>query len=239
MPSLSIYEALRAPGERGIALLRGLAGGAPPAAVALRRKLWEESGVLADTVSTSVLKLSLRPVADGPRKRALRDAADRGDPVHLAPWDLRRVDVTLGRGRVLVVENPSVLESFAVRHGGRFAVVCTAGWPAAVAVGLLDRLAVPLAYHGDIDWRGPRSAAGSSNVEACSPGGCRQLMTWLRPAAGGSRVDEAGTPWDPAVAAAMHERGLAVHEEQVVDALLDEWSGASSARRRHSRRAPS
>ena len=61
-------------------------------------ELWEESGVLADTVSTSVLTLGLRPRAAGPREQALRDAADRGDPVHLTPWDLRRVDVALGRG---------------------------------------------------------------------------------------------------------------------------------------------
>lgn len=67
-------------------VLRGRAGGAPPATAALRRKLWEESGVLADTVSTSVLTLGLRPLGSGPRAQALRDAADRGDPVHLTPW---------------------------------------------------------------------------------------------------------------------------------------------------------
>jgi hypothetical protein len=33
------------------------------------------------------------------------------------------------------------------------------------------------------------------------------------------------TPWDPALGAAMRERGVAVHEEQVVDALLTDWSG--------------
>ncbi len=41
-----------------------------------------------------------------------------------------------------------VLQAFALRHEGRFAVVCTAGWPAHVALELLDRLGAPLAYHG-------------------------------------------------------------------------------------------
>jgi len=36
---------------------------------------------------------------------------------------------------------------------------------------------------------------------------------------------EVATPWDQAPGAAMRERGVAVHEEQVVDAVLAEWSG--------------
>jgi hypothetical protein len=33
---------------------------------------------------------------------------------------------------------------------------------------------------------------------------------------------EVATPWDPAPKATMRERGIAVHEEQVVDPLLVE-----------------
>jgi hypothetical protein len=33
----------------------------------------------------------------------------------------------------------------------------------------------------------------------------------------------AATPWEPALADAMHERGVAVHEEQVVEGLLSAW----------------
>ena len=206
-------------------VLRALAGGAPLATPDLRRKTWKEFGVLADTVSTSVLTLGLRPLASGAREQSLRDAADRGDPVHLTPWDLRRLDVALGAGRVLVVENPSVLESFAVRHGGRFAVVCTAGWPAAVALELLDRLGVPLDYHGDFDWRGVEICNWLIERRGVQP--WRMSAADYLAAAGGGPLTgrEAATPWDPALAAAMLERGLAVHEEQVVDVLLAEWSG--------------
>lgn len=206
-------------------VLRGLAGGSVPATAALRRKQWEESGVLADTVSTSVLTLGLRPVVAGPREQALRDAADRGDPVHLTPWDLRRLDVALGTGRVLVVENPSVLESFATRHGGRFAVVCTAGWPAAVALDLLGRLGVPLAYHGDFDWRGVEICNWLISSRFVEPWRMSAADYLAAPGGGPLTGREVATPWDPALATAMRERGHAVHEEQMVDVLLAEWHG--------------
>ena len=204
-------------------VLRSLVGGAPPATVALRRRLWEESGVLADTVSTSVLTLGLRPSAAGPREQALRAAADRGDPVHLTPWDLRRLDVAQSSGRVLVVENPSVLESFAARHGGRFAVVCTAGWPAAVALDLLDPLSVPLAYHGDFDWRGVEICSWLISRRSVEP--WRMSAADYLAASGGGPLAgrEVATPWAPELSVAMRDRGVAVHEEQVVEVLLRAW----------------
>lgn len=206
-------------------VLRGLAGGSVPATAAQRRALWEESGVVADTVSTSVLTLGLRPAADGPREQALRDAADRGDPVHLTPWDLRRVDVAIAGGRVLVVENPSVLESFAGRHGGRFAVVCAAGWPAAVALDLLDRLGVPLDYHGDFDWRGVEICSWLIERRGVQPWRMSAADYLAAPGGGPLTGREVATPWDPALAAVMQERGVAVHEEQLVDVMLADRSG--------------
>ncbi len=204
-------------------VLRGLSDGELPATPALRRRLWEDVGVLADTVSTTVLTLGLKPAARGPREQALHEAAERGDPVHLTAWDLRRIDIAQGGGPVLVVENPAVLESFATEHGGRFAVVCTAGWPAAVALDLLDRLAVPLRYHGDFDWRG---------VEICSWLVARRgVRPWrmsasdylAAPSGAALTGREVPTPWDPELAVAMHERGTAVHEEQLVAGLLAGW----------------
>ena len=94
-----------------------------------------------------------------------------------------------------MVENPSVLESFAVRHGGALPVVCTAGWPAAVALDLLDRLGVPLDYHGDFDWRGVEICTGSLNAEVCVP--------WRMPAADYLAAVGGG----PLTAEAAHSRG--------------------------------
>ncbi len=199
-------------------VLRGVNGGVLPATAAERRALWESVGVQADSVSTSVLTLGLRPRAGGP----LVDAAERGDPVHLTPWDLQRRDISVS-GPVLVVENPSLLEAFALRHGGRFAVVCTAGWPAHVALNLLTRLDAALSYHGDLDWRG---------VEICSWLVARQgVRPWqmtaeayLAAPGGGSLTGRpTATPWEPRLAQVMAERGVAVHEEQVVNVLLADW----------------
>lgn len=201
-------------------VLRGLTGGPLPPTAAARREVWASVGVQSDSVSTSVLTLGLRPLAGGP----LLAAADRGDPVHLTPWDLARRDPRVTE-RVLVVENPSVLEAFALAHGGRFAVVCTAGWPAHVALDLLDRLGAPLAYHGDLDWRGVEICAWL--VERCGVRPWRMTVPDYLAAPGGGPLSgrEVTTPWEPDLAPAMARRGVAVHEEQVVAELLGAWAG--------------
>lgn len=199
-------------------VLRGLHPGALPSTAAGRRALWEEAGVLADTVSTSVLTLGLRPLESS----WLDAAADRGDPVHLTEWHLRRLDLRVA-GPVLVVENPSVLEAFAVAGRGA-AVVCTSGWPAPVAVALLRRLAAPLAYHGDFDWPGVRIAGWLADQAQVTP--WRMTATHYLSAPGGEPLTgtAAPTPWDPGLAEAMQDRGTAVHEEQVVGSLLADWA---------------
>ena len=199
-------------------VLRGVGAGRLPASPAERRALWESVGVQSDSVSTSVLTLGLRPRAGGP----LLAAADRGDPVHLTPWDLQRRDVRVD-GRVLVVENPSVLEAFALRHGGRFPVVCTAGWPAHVALDLLARLDAPLSYHGDLDWRGVEICSWLVERHSVSPWRMTAEDYSAAPGGGALTGRSVATPWEPRLAQVMRERGVAVHEEQVVDALLAKW----------------
>ena len=210
-------------------VLRGLAvllQAPQPASAQERRELWERAGVLADAVSATVLTLGLRPRAAGAREDRLAAAAKLGDPVHLALWDVRRTELTLDPARpVLVCENPAVLEAFAVRHGGAHPVVCSAGWPAVVCLELLAALRVPLAYHGDFDWRGVEIAGWlGARVEA-RPWRMTAADYLAAPGGAALRGREVETPWDPALAAAMRERGLAVHEEQVLEALLTGWPG--------------
>ena len=195
-----------------------------PRSTAERRELWERAGVLADAVSSTVLTLGLRPVAGDPRAARLRSAADLGDPVHLSAWDVRRTPLALDpHVPVFVCENPAVLEAFAVRHGGTYPVVCTSGWPAAVAVALLDRLGAPLPYHGDLDWRGVEICGWL--VARCGVLPWRMTADDYLAAPGGAALKgrEVSTPWEPGLAAAMRERGLAVYEEQVVQVLLAAW----------------
>jgi uncharacterized protein (TIGR02679 family) len=98
--------------------------------------------------------------------------------------------------------------------------------PAAAQRMLLARLVeqgARLAYHGDFDWPGLRIAAvvmraygarpwrfGAEAYREHDPDGVEQALE--------------GTPatsfWDPALAQAMHERGLAIPEEAVAAKLL-------------------
>jgi uncharacterized protein (TIGR02679 family) len=210
-------------------VLRALAlaaGETPPAAPGARRALWERFGVSADTVSSTALVLGLRPRDDSAVAGRLRLAAESGDPVHVTGWDLARSQLPVPAGtRVLVCENPRVLEAVAQRCGGRLAVVCTSGMPGVVTVELLARLrdgGADLAYHGDFDWPGVAIANRMITQLGCTP--------WRMSAAdyrAGVRPDGLplqGTPvepsWDGELGAAMREHGVAVHEEAVLDTLL-------------------
>jgi uncharacterized protein (TIGR02679 family) len=198
-----------------------------PADARGRRELWERFGVVPDLVSSTVLTLGLRPAVHGPREEWLRDAADRGDPVHVTARDLRRVDVHVPAGqRVLVCENPRVLEAFADMFGAGVTVVCTSGWPAVVGVELLERLrdgGAVLRYHGDFDWPGIDIANRLIAAVGVEP--------WLMSAAhyeqavpeGGGLVlsGRATEPaWDAELGAVMRHHGIAVHEEAVLADLL-------------------
>lgn len=211
-------------------VLRGLAPDrSVPGDAAGRRALWASVGVLADTVSATVLTLGLRPVADGPPEQLLSHAARLGEPVHLTQRQLASLEPALAAGtRVLVCENPAVLEAVADRFGGTHPVVCTSGWPAPVAVELLRALGAELLYHGDLDWAGVAICAWL--VERCGVRPWRMSAEDYLAAPSGRSLQGSprDTPWDPALAAAMAERGVAVHEEHVLDELMDALVGWST-----------
>jgi len=134
--------------------------------------------------------------------------------------------------RVLVCENPRVLEAFADRYGGAFAVVCTAGWASAVACDLLHALRAELCYHGDFDWAGIEIA--NWLIAHCG------VVPWQMATAdyqaavaaasgspSGIRLDDrrVEASWDAELAAAMRAQGRPVHEEAVLTALLVAWEG--------------
>lgn len=212
----------------GALVVRALAAatGRPlPRTPADRRAVWEAAGVVGDAVSTTVLTLGLRPPGGGPAER-LRAAADAGDPVHLTGWDLDRAEVVLPPGSVvLVCENPRVLEAVAVRCGGDRAVVCTAGMPATVALRLLRALhagGAVLRYHGDFDWPGIAIANRLVDVVGVVP--WRMSADDYRKAVRPDGLPLTGAPvgpaWDPALGDVMRTTGVAVHEEAVLNVLL-------------------
>jgi len=213
----------------GQLVLRGLAlvaGTDPPGSAAGRRALWEEFGVAVDRVSVTCLTLGLRPVAAGPAERRLHLAADAGDPAHITAWDIARLDLSVAPGtKVLVCENPRVLEAVAERFRGNVPVVCGSGTPAVVVLEVLRALArsdADLRYHGDFDWPGIAIA----NRLVADVGVRPWLMSALayEAAARPHGLPLCGAPveagWDAELAPAMRARGVAVHEEAVIETLL-------------------
>ena len=197
----------------GQLVLRGLATAAgtdPPATAAARRALWERYAVSTDTVSTTCLTLGIRPTPD---------------PAHVTTWQLRRSPISIPPGAtVLVCENPRVLEAFAERHGGAARVVCTAGEPNLLTLDVLRALTgARLCYHGDFDWPGIAIANRLIHTVGVRP--WRMSATDYTAAARDGGPPLAGSPttaaWDPGLADAMANRGVAVHEEAVLDQLLD------------------
>lgn len=200
-----------------------------PATPAARRRLWERWGVLPDTVSSTCLVLGLRTRGTSSTDQRMRLAAEAGDPVHVTAWDLLRSDLTVEHGTpVLVCENPRVLEALATERGPAVAVVCTSGMPGVVTSDLLVRLrnsGAELSYHGDFDWPGIAIANRLTAQLGCRP--------WLMSAAdysAAARTDgvaldgaEVTASWDADLSPAMRERGVAVHEEAVLDRILETW----------------
>ncbi|SOC53611.1 TIGR02679 family protein [Ornithinimicrobium cerasi] len=213
-------------------LVRALAaaGGRPdvPASARGREELWAAVGVAPDLVSRTCLVLGLRVDGRAGLARRLEVAAEEGDPVHVTDWDLRRAGplVPVAGTRVLVCENPRVLEAVAERGPAGWAVVCTSGEPNLVVDQMLRGLAeagLRLRYHGDFDW------PGISLVERAI--GRYGVQPWRMSVADyldglvASAPELAGRPvepsWDVELGAAMRSHGRVVHEETVVGALLD------------------
>jgi uncharacterized protein (TIGR02679 family) len=211
-------------------VLRALAAAASvpvPSTAQARRRLWERHGVTADLVSSTCLTLGLRLAGESGLAVRLRAAADAGDPVHLTALDLRRaagaqVDVA---APVLVCENPRVLEAIADRYAGRAPVVCTSGEPNTVVTTVLERLVASgclLRYHGDFDWAGVAITNRLLGQFGVQP--------WLMRAEDYEAGLRAGSPaltgvpvepaWDRELGAAIRLHGRAVHEETVLEALL-------------------
>lgn len=208
--------------------LAAAAGVPPPTSARGREQLWAAVGVAPDLVSRTCLVWGLRPQGPGRLAERLGLAADLGDPVHVTDWDLRRGgSVAPAPGAaVLVCENPRVLEAVAERGPAGWAVVCTSGEPNLVVDQVLRSLAGAggrLRYHGDFDWPGIALAERAIGRYGADPWRMRaeDYLDGLVPGA----PELVGRPvepsWDAELGAAMRSRGRAVHEETVLNDLLE------------------
>ncbi|MFE2971194.1 TIGR02679 family protein [Streptomyces sp. NPDC059340] len=192
-----------------------------------RREAWASAGLLKDDLSSTVLALNLRGTPP------LDWMADVGEPVVLTLRSLTRgtpVAAVTTTGTVHVCENPAVLSAAADTLGPACPpMVCLQGQPSAAALillrGLSDR-GVDFHYHGDFDWGGVRIATALARSVPWRP--WRYTAAHYRAAAAKiAKAPEltgspAATPWDPALAVTLAERGVRVEEEAVLGDLLSD-----------------
>lgn len=210
-------------------VVRGLAvasGSPPPSGSREREALWRLYGVEPDLVSRTCLVWRVATSGTGPTASRINAAAEAGDPIHLTEWDLRRVEsCTSAEGRVLICENPRVLEAIAEQTVPGWALVCVSGEPNLVAdrvLSLLGAAGATLSYHGDFDWPGISIANRIIERTGARPWclGAQDYLDAVRadaPLLTGSPVEPS---WDSELGAAMRTHSRAVHEESVLPDLI-------------------
>lgn len=210
------------------------AGVPRPAVAVARRALWQQFGVTSDPASADVLALNLRPLPNGPLAQALR--LMDGRHFRLTVGQLTQEPLEFEPGvEVFVCENPTVLTAAETRLGTACpSLVCADGWPTSAAWTLLETLRAgnaTLHYHGDFDWDGVRIA--TLMRERFGARSWRFDAAFYR--AGVARHPERarildGRParddTDAALVDAMRKTGLELHEEAVLEELLDDLAQA-------------
>jgi uncharacterized protein (TIGR02679 family) len=151
-----------------------------------------------------------------------------GEPCRVTLRQLLRDPPVLGPAnpRVFVCENPSVVNTAADRLGAHGQpLVCVDGQPKTavrVLLSSLSRHGSSLRYHGDFDWPGIQISNLIFARHAALP--WRMGVTDYRSAPKGVALEGAPATanWDDQLGAAMQAAGRAVHEEQVMDLLLQD-----------------
>lgn len=197
---------------------------------AARRELWTVLEVTPDLVSGTVLAWGLRPPGHDLWSEMMRQRAHLGTVTHLTLQELRGpaagVQLAEPGSLMSVCENPQVLQA-AARAGAPSPLLCTSGNPASVGWQIVRELlgsSVRLRYHGDFDWPGV-TIAGRLYANGVVPWRMQadDYFSAVAMLPADSRLGLEGvpvaTPWDPRLAAAMHEQQVAV-QESLLEVLL-------------------
>ncbi|KVV42648.1 TIGR02679 family protein [Burkholderia ubonensis] len=191
------------------------------------RDIWARAGVLVNELARPALFLNL-PVADGDWA-----GGARGEPNYASLRRLLRTPPAwaVRDKTVFVCENPNFVAIAADHLGAASApLVCTDGMPAAAQRTLLTQLVragAHLMYHGDFDWPGVqignqvmgtwhanpwRFAARDYEAAAANPSPVRHELSSASVSAS----------WDATLATVMQRHGIAIAEEAVAAALLED-----------------
>jgi uncharacterized protein (TIGR02679 family) len=183
------------------------------------------AGILVNELARPALFLNL------PTRAGACLAAEAGEPAYASLRSLLRSPQALAVDNrpVYVCENPNIVAIAADRLGARCApLICTDGMPAAAQRTLLTQLAragARLLYHGDFDWPGLRIANLVIRSFRAEPWrlGAGDYAEHADSTTGQSLAGApAAASWDASLAPAMQARGLAIPEEAVAAALLED-----------------
>ena len=203
------------------------------------RELWEASGIQPDRVSAPALAWAIPVTGNSPVDHAIRAATGGRLPLHVSLLAMLRHPLQVPADTpVLVVENPRLVEAAAERGLGCCAIA-TNGNPTTAVTTLLQQLqesGARLWYHGDFD------AAGIAICRRMHDIGCRPWRmdakdyqeAVSRAERDDVRLDRDSkacgpTPWDSALEELFGTRRLIVHEEFVLDPVLDNFLLSASS----------
>ncbi|MFH8473163.1 TIGR02679 family protein [Streptomyces sp. NPDC018000] len=210
---------------RALALRAGL--DAVPAGHTARRALWETAGAVTDDLASQVLVLGLRCHPDTVTGRWLTEAADAGLSFRLTLRQLTAHPVRPLPGEVYVCENPAVLRTAEAELGPACPpLICTEGIPSAACHHLATATReadCTLHWRADFDWTGLRITADAVHRHAARPWRMTTQAYTAALAEGDSvplKGSPAPSPWEPALADALHAGGRAVMEERLLTRLL-------------------
>ena len=197
------------------------------------RELWEASGIQPDRVSVPALAWAIPVTGSSPIDLAIRASTGDGLPLHISLFSMLRHPLKVPAGTpILVVENPRLVEAAAERGLG-CCVVATNGNPTTAVTTLVQQLkesGARLWYHGDFDAAGIAICRRTRDL-GCSPwmmGAVDYHEALSQAERDGVRLDRDSkacgpTPWDPALEELFGTRRLIVHEEFVLDRVLDDF----------------
>lgn len=202
------------------------------------RELWEAAGILPDQVSAPALVWSLPVNGTSPLDLHIRFALHAGLPLHLSLFALKQHPIAVDAGTpVLVVENPRLVEAAAERSLPA-CVVSSNGNPSTAVTTLLRQLQqaeASLWYHGDFD------SPGIAICRRMHEFGCSPWMMDARDYADAIKQAEESdvqlmadskecgpTPWDPKLQAAFDHHRVVIHEEFVLDSVLNQFGRFSN-----------
>jgi uncharacterized protein (TIGR02679 family) len=219
-----------------VSLLAAWAQRSMPTGAAERRELLARFGVLSDSISCAVVALNLPVRGDGLVAGMTRLAAGRH--VSLTLGNLACEPLPMLGCEVFMCENPTVLGEAERRLGAACPpLVCADGQFTTACLRLLEALVsggCQIFVHGDFDWGGLHIVSRAMQTIGAEPwrydvAAYRQAVATVPTTRLSSRAPRELDPQLQELAAAIGGDGRAVHEEALLDVLLDDLRANGSS----------